>query len=391
MRKFLAPLLASSLFFSALNVSCGSIEEPSSQVKMDPVTIAQAVGAIYGAYSDLQRDRKNEQNVRQIKDLIIRHSALIRATIHEVNDNNIIVKAESALGRFELINQWNDTDYSNAFQTYTELNALLVDTVKNGIPKSAVAAAKALALMAPTTAIVVTLKFGESTDSDAYVRNNVLAPADQALRHYLKVQFPRFLRETNPGTHYRPFNVKPSLLWTTKWFKMNNHWQWEGQIVAMFQFIAPMEAEYITIEGAQKSIAGLIGAAAEPRAYLEGAYIMDTGMMAYLNGTGAYCGFASPDHVGHTGNNFNFIRDRGLTLNPGYLATLANHGLCRVPKIPVGFFKMSSQPEIFWSNGENAYCWVPAPKYVTGPVAHYNYDIHAATTFRRDGQCASMP
>ena len=55
--------------------------------------------------------------------------------------------------------------------------------------------------------------------------------------------------------------------------------------------------------------------------------------------------------------------------------------------IPQGWFDVPGIPGIYWSNGTDAYCHTPAPKYVGGPVHEFSFNIYQFTSFRRDGNC----
>ncbi len=57
--------------------------------------------------------------------------------------------------------------------------------------------------------------------------------------------------------------------------------------------------------------------------------------------------------------------------------------------IPQGFFGVPNDA-IYWSNGGDAYCWVPHPKYISGPIYGYKLNVHGMTTMRRDGACPGM-
>lgn len=56
-----------------------------------------------------------------------------------------------------------------------------------------------------------------------------------------------------------------------------------------------------------------------------------------------------------------------------------------------GFFRVDGDPAVFYSNGINAYCWVPNPRYhIDYEVALHQINVHNATSFRRDGICPGM-
>lgn len=57
--------------------------------------------------------------------------------------------------------------------------------------------------------------------------------------------------------------------------------------------------------------------------------------------------------------------------------------------IPQGFFGVPNDA-IYWSNGGDAYCWVPHPKFVSGSVYGYKVNVHEMTKLRRDGACPGM-
>ncbi len=109
--------------------------------------------------------------------------------------------------------------------------------------------------------------------------------------------------------------------------------------------------------------------------------IRDEPAVYWSNGDNAYCHVPAPSLIADTVRRY----DMDILKTSWF----AFHGGCRY-RIELGFFAVLGDGGIFFSNGENAYCWVPHPKYVTQEVRVYDYNIHNHTTFRRDGQCPGM-
>jgi hypothetical protein len=176
-----------------------------------------------------------------------------------------------------------------------------------------------------------------------------------------------------------------------------------------------------------------------------GYYQLDVGTVVFSNGRDAFCSFVSEEHFSYHGSPWaeaqrNIIgRDRLASLSdhgackinlklgffmikgapdvywsngdsaychvPSWsvigspvlthnwdvrtVSKLAYHGGCRYA-IDQGFFAINGQPEVYYSNGKDAYCWIPKPHFVTGEVHNYDFNIHSHTMFRKDGACPGM-
>lgn len=99
------------------------------------------------------------------------------------------------------------------------------------------------------------------------------------------------------------------------------------------------------------------------------------------NGTDSYCWITSPEFVNGVVKNYDF--------NIFSVTPMVNKGYCPII-VPQGFFNVKDVPGIYWSNGNDAYCWVPHPKYVSGPVREYTADIYSISSMRKDGACPGM-
>lgn len=373
MKKFVLPLLLVSSLSSAFNVACGPVE--NSEVKyVDPATAAAAAKALYGAYKEYEADRTQVARLNKLKDLMRQQTAQIIATVRLVQVESLTSQTESFVFMFDNMANWTDTDYALATQRINDLFFSLKNIVIGPSPESSVAAAKALVLVTPMAAIVNTLRGFDN------INQGILNESFNAFAVLLTKQYPQYLRNQKPVTNPE--------IYITKYFTMGKGWMWEGQIAAMFQIIAPMEAEFLAFEEAQKSIAEMLSIAPTPRSYLQGVHKIASGWMGYFSGGPAFCGYESPQHLSFAGTTVKQIQENGFSIKEAYLSTpgMRNDGSCKTP-IPTGFFKQNGNDAIFWSNGVNAYCYVPQMKYVTGPVLNIDFNVHNATSLRRDGNC----
>lgn len=119
-----------------------------------------------------------------------------------------------------------------------------------------------------------------------------------------------------------------------------------------------------------------------------GVYMLHGGHIIFSNGANAFCHFWSPLHFNMTSGKWDEARSNPISTEN--LSGLADHGACKVQKIPAGFFGQVGRNEVWWSNGENAFCYIPHPKYITGPVTRYDFDIVGNTSFRQDSTCPGM-
>jgi hypothetical protein len=99
------------------------------------------------------------------------------------------------------------------------------------------------------------------------------------------------------------------------------------------------------------------------------------------DGNASYCRIANPEFVTAPVKDYDF--------DIYSATTMTNTGTCNVI-IPTGFFNVKNMPGIYWSNGVDAYCWIPAPKYVSGPVHEYISDVYSLSNMRKDGACPGM-
>ncbi len=116
-----------------------------------------------------------------------------------------------------------------------------------------------------------------------------------------------------------------------------------------------------------------------------GFYMLDSGAVIFSNGDSAYCGYVSEEHFAFTGAPWGEARKNPARAEQ--LDSLDNHGLCKVA-IPAGDFSINGQPEVYFSNGQDAYCHVPSPSLVHSGVRQYAWNIREASNFAFHGVCS---
>jgi hypothetical protein len=337
--------IAKSLMLAVLAAGCGTMEPQSSQVKVEPITVAKTAYAAYSAFSAHRDKERAQREIAGLKSEMRVQADRIISEIQALDVRQSVAVGQGVILAFEGSN-WESVDI-NGSNAVAQLERVVRDNSGINTQK----AVEMLNLVAPAVGISRLMRGKEPSSSIAEF-NTVYRTNETFLTSKVQNIGQTMVTKTlvNP--------IGANLLWKGSGFKLPVRDYNDNEV---YTAAARTLEIYRSIVAAQVDVATVVGKPAFNPPFLEGTFIMDSGAVVRARADGTSCWFPNWDVVRRLTP---FQNDQQISASymipAAYFTLYQGKGACGVDDLGLAWSSAGAIPRKYctqWNEALDPHTW----------------------------------